>query len=128
MTPDERAELKKAAEAATGPWRLHDMESDAIVAEQFPNKRSGAEVANTANSCWQDTKLEDAYYISRAHPAAILDLLAENERLRDVLSNIADLFPTHAPSCPYWEQPSRRCNCDWGRGMDLIRAALGDEP
>jgi len=60
-----------------GPWRIHDMESDAIVA-QGPN--GGAEVANVANSCWRQNMRADARLISCAP-----DLLSAAQKALAVL-------------------------------------------
>lgn len=82
-----------------GPWRIHDMEADAIVA-QGPN--GGAEVANVANSCWRQNLRADAVLI-----AAAPSLLAAAEALGAMpegycfcsKDRIGDDSKTHEPEC-----------------------------
>jgi len=59
-----------------GPWRIHDMECDAIVAG-----RPGAEVANVANSLWRDNMRADAHLIAAAPDLLkALQLIADEPR------------------------------------------------
>lgn len=54
------------AKHTPGPWRIHDMEDDAIVAERVQGVRGGAEVANVARSCWPENIEADARLIAAA--------------------------------------------------------------
>ena len=65
-------------EHTPGPWRIHDMESDAIVA-QGPN--GGAEVANVANSCWRQNLRADAVLIASA-PELLAAVLQYRDDMR----------------------------------------------
>jgi hypothetical protein len=57
----------------------------------------------------------NARYIALAHPAAVLALLEQNERMREALKVISDLAPEK------WGHHVN--NVKWG---DVARAALGD--
>lgn len=96
MTDEQRAELKRLAEKAThGPWHTgsgehwgRDVRADGACSIAFCGGPS--EMAR-----------RDARFIAAANPATVLDLLAENERLRAVLRSLA---PTrHAGHDGAWE-------------------------
>lgn len=103
MTDEQRAELKRLAEAATpGPW----------VAILTGDGTQGWVGTGPAQFLKQDYDGEydanDARYISAANPAAVLDLLserdalkAENERLRARLARVEAKVRefSHAEAC-----------------------------
>ena len=104
LTPDEKAELRKAADAATpGPWRECGAErdgcqcclvwserADTIVAAPRVHVTSGAHRENDdlGEGFTVDQGRKNARYIARANPATILALLDENARLEAEVSEL----------------------------------------
>ena len=107
MTDEQRAELKRLADAATpGPWfvgywggRCRLDHRHGTPACQYDYSKSetysseGTSIAASevgrvvVRSGYDGAEIDeaDARYIAAANPAAVLDLLAENERLREAL-------------------------------------------
>lgn len=84
MTDTEKAELKRLAEEATGGrWTVF---GSGMSTPWFRVARLGiAEVGTDSFDLAQKTDdhdIRNADFIAAANPAAVLDLLAENERLR----------------------------------------------
>jgi hypothetical protein len=113
MTQEQRAALREAASKATpGPWRHFSFLSgtefvqfeEAEGCNQYGGGSKGAHITyrNVAlfgmdeDQC-DAAKMADARYIALAHPAAVLALLAENERMREALEEIER---SHIPSVP----------------------------
>lgn len=71
-----------------GPWRRHDMEADAIVANR--PEGGGAEVANVGNSCWPENRRADACLIAEA-PVLL-------SSLQDLVKLIREVAPQYAES------------------------------
>ena len=77
-------ELRKLAEEATpGPWRriIHNWHSAVVCEAQY--KLLDNEVSPNVR------RLSDSAFIAAANPAAIIELLAVVEKMRDVLESIA---------------------------------------
>lgn len=80
MTKEERAELRALAEKATcGPW----------IGDEFEMVAPNAHVLTPGNKklVWADDyhmNEWDAQYIAAANPSVILELLDENDRLKDI--------------------------------------------
>jgi len=103
MTPTERAALKAAAEKATkGTWYVNSKFSKKNF--RVETRPSMAICQTFGNSCGDE---EDAAYIALANPAAILSLIAENERLQE-FREAALGMPSRVPLTPqeeaYWAQ------------------------
>lgn len=86
MTPDEKAELRKAAEAATpGPWldwRPQHVKWDDPMACGYDCKPGRGIYYCTGPDCESDEQAEcDGLFIAAANPATVLALLDENARL-----------------------------------------------
>ncbi|MDV7209933.1 ead/Ea22-like family protein [Azotobacter beijerinckii] len=85
------SELNRLAEAATpGPWRIGKAnrdESDIGI----HGAGDGSIVADVCSDVWGDADA-NAEFIAAANPAAILALIAENERLKQELSGPHDVF------------------------------------
>lgn len=121
VTDTERAELKRLAEAATpGPWFVGNWFGRCLI----DHKHNVRDCRYTYDSAAEDYRPEgtgissrtpgrgvvrsgydgaeidesDARFIAAANPAAVLDLLAENERLKKAARNVlAHIHDRHAP-------------------------------
>ena len=105
MTAAEKAALRALAEEATpGPWNQW-VESGEVLAGEVIENRPGLIRMKRGTSvdiceCAEDDDAEDneqhlhnAAYIAAAHPAAVLALLDEVERLREALETISKSYP-----------------------------------
>lgn len=72
-----------------GPWRRHDLENDAIVANH-PDLTSGCEVANVGNSMFPENRRADTALIGAAP-----DLLIAAD---DLVKLIREVAPQYAES------------------------------
>jgi hypothetical protein len=102
MTPADRAVLKAAAEKATpGPWVVSGTLQEC------------SEALKGKSEAWE-------VYTSHATPAAILDLLAENERLREAGKHMLGWIDNW--DCPFKDDP------EWKEDEYHARTALENTP
>ncbi len=120
MTPEQRAALREVASKATpGPWSSYATSSAADMPLRWTIAGHGATVAQFfATNLPEQEQVANAHYIALAHPAAVLALLDECERMREALKRLADLASFEAgtvnPGQPFWD------------ALAQARAALGN--
>jgi hypothetical protein len=103
MTDEQRAEFKRLSEAATpGAWR-HWGEFDTQHVVKAPSQM----ICNTLHG----NDEANARFIAAAHPAAVLDLLAENERLKAEIQRMKE-DATDA-SLAAWEREEAKDRHSW---------------
>ncbi len=138
MTNKEKDALREAASKATpGPWEIGNTSDDirmvlsqssyvcSVKVYQFPR----------GPGMWQEPqRIANAHYIALAHPAAVLELLDECERMREALQEaltVADNLPglvLAVSRVPLGDQLQRANGAlqDAYTRLREIRAALGD--
>lgn len=115
MTPEQRAALREVASKATpGPWSSYATSSAADMPLRWTIAGHGATVAQFfATNLPEQEQVANAHYIALAHPAAVLELLDECERMREALNWYAQDYD-YDKGCSQWD------------GGAKARAALGD--
>lgn len=92
----EHTELRKLAEAATpGPWECerHDMDDGSISFEVWNQSNKHYGRISTFNDEYDNKNSRcNAAFIAVANPETVLALLAERDRLREVLKEIQEII------------------------------------
>jgi hypothetical protein len=122
MTNEDRNALREAAIKATpGPWTCEpDMRQEYSPHSQSYNGEeyvAGYNISSDSREVISEEGIladgeANAAYIAAAHPAAVLALLEQNERMREALGSIAGM--------------TREMEHDLFSATQVARAALGD--
>lgn len=114
MTSEEKAALREAASKATpGPWFLREKHRTMLPHISTRPDRPDLIVAFAVSNS------KDIHYIALAHPAAVLALLDECEKLRGALD------AAHSAICRQLVDYGDRTGSLW-IAAENARAALGD--
>ena len=137
MTDTERAALRAAAEKATsGPWSSRGRNGKFLSLDGWevtnwsipsystaPVVAAGGVVAIAVSE--GDGARDDTDYIASAHPAAVLALLAENDRMRAALRKVIG-YEGHQVYCGHGKDDSKPCVCGLNAAHEAARAALSE--
>ena len=128
MSALDRATLRALAKAATpGPWEAEgDYKSPDIIAGDL------VVAVTIASDMKPPVNKANAEFIAAANPAAVLALLDEVARLRDLLGRVLASLETHIPYAPWHMRQALDDDgnliVDEGSLVAEARAALGKEP